>query len=551
MITNSVPEEAKSTKRVLRGNNINAVYRESTVDAYRYNPYIEALPPIFGWEDIAMRIDRMPSYNAAERLLSPTDRLQFVQTIDNFILPLPAHIDLANRISRMIRHGYMVRNPLEAQWKKQMRLAFKGLYWDEKNEYEPLIRSTAAGFTVIGCSGIGKSTTVESVLGLYPQVIQHTQYDGVEFIQRQVVWLKLDCPKDGSLRSMCLNFFQAIDNVLGTRYRNMYKKESVDVLIDSMEHVASIFGVGVLVIDEIQNLNEAKRNDVQVVLNALVKLINTIGVPVLLVGTNRALDLLSRDFATARRSAGQGDVVWTNMIEGDEWEFFIHKLWEFQWTNIVTPLTPKLIKTLYDESQGIIDIAIKLYKLVQWHVIGQENEKITSSLIRQVAKESLRLAKPMLEALRSKDQDKLANYSDLIIDIDSYLRKAKVRVSFYGSNNSLLAQYKALKTENDLKNSPLYRIIKWLMDFGIDQKIAMDSAQKALEIHATDTNITNAMHYALQISNGFLSEDKSKPEVFPKKKKRSSTLLNQDEMIEIIDGEKCGLEGILENDDYS
>ncbi|WP_409346946.1 ATP-binding protein [Paenibacillus sp. MBLB4367] len=537
-------EEVDKGTIVLKGNRINAVYKEAAIAAYRHNPYIEALPPILEWEDVSIRIDRMPAYEESERLLPPNDRLQLVQTIDNFVLPLPSHLDLEKRFSRMIRHGYMARNPIDKEWKKQMRSAFKNLYWNEDENYVPLIRSTAAGFAVLGCSGLGKSTAIESVLGLYPQVIQHTSYNGETFIQSQLVWLKIDCPKDGSLRSMCLNFFQSLDKILGTKYRARYKREATNVLIDTMENVASIYGIGVLVIDEIQNLNEAKRNDVQVIINALVKLINTIGVPVVLVGTYRAHQLLSKDFATARRSSGQGDVIWTNMSNDEEWGFFINKLWEYQWTNVVTPLTPKISQVMYDESQGIIDIAVKLYKLAQWRVIGEENEKITASLIRQVAKDSLRLAKPMLDALRQNDDAKLARYSDMVIDIDSYLRDANERVSILGSKNTLINQYKTLKSQEDMKNSPFNRIKNWLMEAGVALNIASESAQKAAELHASDNDLTKAMHYALEMSSNLKVQIES-TEDSPKKKKQQKSLLSQEEMEALIDDQKRDLHEII------
>ena len=35
---------------------------------------------------------------------------------------------------------------------------------------------------------------------------------------KQVVRLKLDCPKAGSLKALCMEFFIALDKVLGTKY---------------------------------------------------------------------------------------------------------------------------------------------------------------------------------------------------------------------------------------------------------------------------------------------------------------------------------------------
>jgi putative ribosome biogenesis GTPase RsgA len=39
------------------------------------------------------------------------------------------------------------------------------------------MNSTSAGFTMIGMSGVGKTTAVERVLSLYPQCIEHFSMD--------------------------------------------------------------------------------------------------------------------------------------------------------------------------------------------------------------------------------------------------------------------------------------------------------------------------------------------------------------------------------------
>ncbi|XWK90296.1 MAG: ATP-binding protein [Phormidium sp.] len=127
-------------------------------------------------------------------------------------------------------------------------------------------RSTANGFTIIGMSGVGKTTAVEEILQLYPQVINHSYYHNRDFILRQIVWLKLDCPFDGSMKGLCLNFFQAVDDLLSTSYYQNYTgngRRTVDELIPAMARVASLHCLGVLVIDELQNLSEASRKSFQ------------------------------------------------------------------------------------------------------------------------------------------------------------------------------------------------------------------------------------------------------------------------------------------------
>ena len=117
----------------------------------------------------------------------------------------------------------------------------------------------------------------------------------------QIVWLKLDCPFDGSIKGLCFNFFQAVDDILGTDYSRIYtgNRRTVDELIPLIARVASLHCIGVLVIDEIQHLSQAKSGGSSKMLNFFVQLVNTIGVPVVLVGTYKAMPILSGEFRQA------------------------------------------------------------------------------------------------------------------------------------------------------------------------------------------------------------------------------------------------------------
>ena len=377
---------------VLTGNQVKASYRSSENLMYRCNPYIEALPSIDTSEKAISLMRRYPGYSEGERLLSARERLEQVQKLSNYVEPLNLFIELEQRLSRVIRNGYFTRNPISSEWKKQLISAFPTLEWNaEETDYIPLVHSSFTGFCMLGTSGIGKSLAVLSVLSLYPQIITHTEYNGNTFLQTQLVWLIIECPHDGSIKGLCLNFLQSIDRILNTRYYERYGRRTVDELIPIIGKLAGILGLGVLVIDEIQRLNEAKSGGSDKMLNFFVQLNNTIGVPVILVGTYDALHLIANKFANARRNAGQGDMILSNMTNNEEWEFFVDGLWKYQWTNPPTPLSPELRDALHAESLGILDITVKLYQIVQWSIIGSGDERITPKLLRTVARQCLKL----------------------------------------------------------------------------------------------------------------------------------------------------------------
>jgi hypothetical protein len=392
---------------VFAGQTESAAYRDQMVPPYRGNPLIEALPPIWTMREVTQLLGDYPNYDEQHRLLPAEVRLHLILNAVQFFEPLPVHLDVEQRFSRLIRMGYQARNPIQRGFWRELHQRVQALH---PGESQSRLRSTALGFSMLGLSGVGKSTAVETILSLYPQVIYHRQYHEQAFNWVQLVWLKLDCPFDGSIKGLCLNFFQAIDHLIGTNYCEAYTRRgqvTTDMLIPHVARVGSIHGLGVLVIDEIQNLSEAKSGGASKMLNFLVQLVNTIGVPVVPIGTYKALPLLRGEFRQARRGSGQGDLVWDRMAEDEVWQLFVESLWRYQYVRQPTKLTAELSHVLYDVSQGIIDFAVKAYLLAQVRAITSDKEAISGSVIRSVAADSFRLANPVLEKLRKGDRQAL------------------------------------------------------------------------------------------------------------------------------------------------
>ncbi len=266
---------------------------------------------------------------------------------------------------------------------------------------------------------MGKSVTLGRLLTLYPQVIFHHHYRGEDFSHVQLVWLKLECPSNGSTKALCLNFFQALDDLLGTNYAANYAHHGRDTeneMKKNMAQLASLLSIGVLVIDEIQHLSVAKSGGSEQMLSFFVELINKVGMPIILVGTYKAKPLLSSEFRLARKSAGLGDFVWDSMRRDDTWKLFLESLWRYQYTQQECPLT-------YDVTQGITDLAVKVYMLAQARAITRGEEALTASIIRSVARDSLQMARPILDALKSGDIQELYKVDDVLpVDYDTLLR---------------------------------------------------------------------------------------------------------------------------------
>jgi hypothetical protein len=229
------------------------------------------------------------------------------------------------------------------------------------------------------------------------------------------VWLKLECPKDGSTKGLCLNFFKTLDALLGTTYAKDFGQRwrNTDELMLSMANIAARHHLGLLGIDEIQNLNEAKSGGADEMLNFFVNLINTIGLPVILIGTYEAAHILGGSFRQARRGSGQGDLVWDWMEFNDDWRLFVETLWRLQYVEKKCKLTADLCHALHEVSYGVADLAIRIYLAAQIRVIENGVEEISKGLLRSAYRDDFRLMSRIVEVLKSGDSEAIKKIGDV------------------------------------------------------------------------------------------------------------------------------------------
>ena len=181
-----------------------AQYLEQQLPEYQDNPLISALPPIPNLQNVVTQLQAVPSFDPQEAFLDGRIRAHAIaRLLHGFFQPLNHHLELEAKISLMIRQGYIGRNPANGAWYSHLQNGYRRV---EEEDLEATVyrsvSSTASSLSLFGCSGCGKTRTLERILGMYPQALHHHDYNIT-----QLTYLKVDCPIDGDLDELCLSFF--------------------------------------------------------------------------------------------------------------------------------------------------------------------------------------------------------------------------------------------------------------------------------------------------------------------------------------------------------
>ncbi|GAA4895874.1 AAA family ATPase [Ferrimonas pelagia] len=514
-------------------NYVEAVYADPGTERYRGNPLIEALPPIMDLPALKKNLVGKVEYHPKDCFDPGHIRAHHISTLlDDFFQPLSMHMQLEEKISIMIRRGYVGRNVSDGSLNRKMQEGYQrimsGAACDFRFEQS---NSTAKSLSLIGCSGSGKSSTINRILATYPQVIYHPSDNFI-----QLPYLRMECPSNGSLKSLCLNFFREVDRALQTTdYEGKYarKRLGTEVLLSLMGQVANQRAVGVLVIDEIQRLTLSRSVSQEAMLEFFVALVNVVGVPVVLVGTPKARPIFEMELQAGRRSAGFGSLFWEPMKQGDmkinpktglprktEWIAFTDKLWRYQWlTSKDEVLSDEVRACWYDLSQGVLDIVVKLFVLAQLRAIATGLEKITVKLLKTVYYQELKPVHPMLDALRQDDPELISQFSDLLLpSIDKRLLELRRQIEEQQSKSNEVHSFGG--------NEKALRLYTMLEAMELESKLLPSLVEGVLDKYP-NLSIPELVHIALKVN---LAPPKAKKKRKPVVKRSEWPSLESDDL---------------------
>ena len=326
--------------------------------------YEKQLPSLLSGQALIDAISYYPEYDRSIRDAEQYERLEMLADIYKVFYPFPMVIEIYNKLHLATTLSLKKKNTKLAV--QQRNETYKAIFG--AGQYHGIIGG-ADSMTIIGTSGIGKSSAIQTSLGL---ISDGKIIETANPYSKIIPCLQVQCPYDSSPKGLLLEILRNVDEVIGTKYNERSRKSSdtTDVLIGTVSQVA-LNHIGLLVIDEIQNVWGRKNGTA--LMSMVIQLINSSGISICMVGTSECIPFFESTVQLSRRSHGlKYDVLSYN----EDFEAFCERLWKYQYCKEFSPIDVTIIDWLYQHSGGIISNVVSLFHDSQEIAILEGYEKV-------------------------------------------------------------------------------------------------------------------------------------------------------------------------------
>jgi len=408
---------------------VNAVYIEQELRRMRGNRLIEALPPAADEEGVYLSLRLEPDFHPLQREWSPSMRIQQIYGLKHMMFPLARNVELGCLLDRIIREGYVGRAPETNRDIRSVQEIYEAQQQGARFSQEHYEHVASQSATLIGVTGMGKTTSVQRWLAYYPDIIDHPSLPAP-----QIPKLFIQTPTAGTVRALAIAIIGAISKLLPDfRYHEDYlsKVRTGDGLIYSAGRLLAFHHVGLLVVDEVHNLASTPARCL-VVMSQLTALSNVTDVPILYIGRQKSEAVLNCDGQMARRASETPLPRWDRLKfeddEPNEWMDFLRHLFRYQWVKVPLEISPAVARQMYHYSQGIIDLALMIFRRAQIRCIQEGDEELTQDWFQVAFENDFTLIHQLVYALASHDEftlKKLGEYGEILDQIGGLLRKVE------------------------------------------------------------------------------------------------------------------------------
>lgn len=418
------------------------------------NPLIEVLgypltkDELFKAQDIAFEgeldLTGVPHEHHSYYLRSTFDNLS------SAYVPKDEAYALYEKSRRMIEAGYKHRNPADKIYRQKMLTA---IHQDGENQLDCVHLKRLTGETpdallrangcslLAGLSGDGKTTMMLRTLGAIPQIYRHTSYttptgEVVQLDEIQISHLYVQVHKRKGQKAFLRSVINAVETVANTSFRNeLSSRDTVDQMIRFVRKLMINYNVGLLVIDEAQNIdNDPDQLKIgpneKTSMKFVEEIFNRIGVPLFFIGTLSMLKLFSREATIARRAAIDGGlVILGNHADSPFWKRLCQRLYQVNLLDGKHDSFELFTRHLHTLSQGIPAIAVSLMRATLSHMTKFESGKqaVTMKSLTYVFKEQFTILHKPLQALKNKkysayeDYEPIKELKRINEDMDQYI----------------------------------------------------------------------------------------------------------------------------------
>ena len=324
-----------------------------------------ALPPFLTGKDLSNALSSSPHFHLAKDEGASQRMLAISAIHEELFIPTEFSKSVYSQLYLALNHSIQRREKREIYLKQSYKTFESKLY----GRHSAGIMGGSDVFTIFGDSGIGKSTAIKRAADIIVPT-GHIQNGPSDILGVLIV----TCPHDCSVKGMLLSILQNVDAEYDTHYYEaaIRSRATTDILINNVAQVC-MNNVGVLIIDEISNVIKSPKNG-EMLINALIQLINISGISIGCVGTPNAVPFFEQDFCIARRSLG---VRCSRFNFDNEFFYFCQQLWQYQYLQSQVELNDEYVLWMYQHSAGIPAVIISLFCQAQQHAIENGTEKLT------------------------------------------------------------------------------------------------------------------------------------------------------------------------------
>ena len=337
---------------------------------------IHILPTMKSGDDLLSSMEVLPEYDESIRSNEAPVRLMALSDLYRIYVPSQMSLEIYSKMYlALLRSLQKKGTKMAVQQKNQNHKAVI------QQEYSGIMGGSDS-FTIIGSSGIGKSSAISRAITL----ITENRVIEVENPYTKIIpCICVQCPFDSSVKGLLLEILRKVDEIIESKYYEnaLRARTTTDMLIGSVSQVA-LNHIGLLVVDEIQNVCNSKNG--KSLVGMLTQLINNSGISICMVGTPESAVFFEQAVQLARRSLGlRYDV----MEYGTDFRNFCEIVFSYQYVKQKTEITDGIMEWLYEHTSGNISVVVSLIHDAQEIAILNGKEVLDLEALQEAYKQRL------------------------------------------------------------------------------------------------------------------------------------------------------------------